>query len=212
MFFHFAQAVYRKVQALGLTPEYNAEESMVKSWTHSAISIAYVPPQDVEESFTLLNDQLNLLEDDDVLTKMEDLSDYLKETYISGRPAGGRRRAVPPRFSPNSWNVYGRTLNREGRTNNAVEGYHNRLNKMVNRHHVSMFALLEELRKEQSDVEASIVQLQAGHGQVRQNKSKKADIRENRILNIVQRYQEYKDNNDITTYLRSLGYNKVPRT
>ena len=60
-----------------------------------------------------------------------------------------------------------------------------------------MFALLEELRKEQSDVEASIVQLQAGHGQVRQNKSKKADIRENRILNIVQRYQEYKDNNDI---------------
>ena len=113
-FFHFAQTVYRKVQALGLTPEYNAEESMVKSWTHSAILIAYVPPQDVEESFTLLNDQLNLLEDDDVLTKMEDLSDYLKETYISGRPAGGRRRAVPPRFSPNSWNVYGRTLNREG--------------------------------------------------------------------------------------------------
>ena len=211
-FFHFAQSIYRKVQEFGLSQQYNMEDSWVKQWIHSAISLGFVPPENVVDTFNLLCEQLQGVDEgDDALPQVEAIAKYLKITYISGKPARGRRRAVPPRYHPQKWNVYERTLNGEGRTNNIVEGYHNRLNKMVNKHHVSMFTMLSEIQKEQRDTEVAITQLHAGHGNVRQNRSKRAEMKETRILNIVQRYEEYRDNNDIATYLRSLGYNIVPR-
>ena len=205
-FFHFAQAIYRKTQELGLTMEYNEEGSEVKKWIHSAISLAFTPPEDTEQTFQLLRAELANIGDQ----RMEEMANYIGQTYISGRPARGRRRAVPPRYSPLHWSVYDRTLNRQNRTNYEVEGYHNRLNKIVNKHHPSMFTILDELWKEQRDTDVCIAQLHAGHVNVRQNRSRKAQIKDDRIYNIVRRYQEYKDDGNVLLYLRSLGYNVAP--
>ena len=57
-FFHFAQSVYRKVQELGLSVQYSEEDSWVKQWIHRASSLAFVPPEDVVETFTSLCEQL----------------------------------------------------------------------------------------------------------------------------------------------------------
>ena len=69
----------------------------------------------------------------------------------------------------------------EGRTNNVVEGHHDRLRKIVNKCHPSMFSILGELQKEQRDMEVSITQMRSGQASVRQNKSRKAELKGNRI-------------------------------
>ena len=73
-----------------------------------------------------------------------------------------------------------------------------------------MFTILDELRKEQRDTDVCIAQIHAGHVNVRQNRSRKAQIKDDRIYNIVRRYQEYKDDGNVLLYLRSLGYNVAP--
>lgn len=206
--FHFGQSLYRKVIEVGLQAQYNMEDSPVKRWVLSAIGLAFVPCEDVVETFLQLQDEID--EENDDMIRLEDIAEYLDRTYIRGRPARGRRRAVPPRYPLEMWNVYNRTIDDEARTNNAVEGWHHKFNKMVNKRRVSMFSLLDEIRNEQNDTEAAILQLNTGQRNIRQALGKKTVIRNERIRNVVMRYQEFKDNNDVLSYARSIGYNYVP--
>jgi hypothetical protein len=61
---------------------------------------------------------------------------------------------VPPAM----WNVY----NRQTRTNNDLEGWHNRFTNMVGRHRPNLWRLLACLQEEQAATEVAVQQIAAG--------------------------------------------------
>lgn len=156
-FFHLKQSSYRKIQNLGLQAAYNdPENSDVRDFCHMMAGLAYVPVDHVKEAFLAVSGEAP-----DV-PHIPEYIDYFKKNYVIGVPGAGRRRAVPPRYPPNLWNVYNATLEGKAATNNASEGWHNRFAGMLDKSHPDIYNLLEALKKEQGDTEISILELRMG--------------------------------------------------
>ena len=61
---------------------------------------------------------------------------------------------MPVRYAPTLWNQYNSTLlQNTTRTNNASEGWHNRIQLLVDRRQPSLYRFLTDLQKEQANVE-----------------------------------------------------------
>ena len=88
-FFHFAQSLWRKLQQTGHSDEYLQEEnSELREQFHAFISLCFVPPEDVIETF--------LLAQQNCLDQLDEVAAHLENTYILGRRRGrGRQR---PRY------------------------------------------------------------------------------------------------------------------
>ncbi|XP_068237065.1 uncharacterized protein [Palaemon carinicauda] len=112
-FFHLSQAVWRKIQDLGLNDLYCGSEE-VRKYTKMLVALAFVPPNEIVNVFELLQDV--------VPDELDDLVLYFEDTWI-GRPCrrGRRRNAM---FPPSVWSVYERVLSELPRTNNSLEGWH----------------------------------------------------------------------------------------
>jgi len=134
------------------------------------------------------------------------VADNFETTYVRGARARGRRREKPPRYEPKLWNQYDAVLQRQARTNNLSEGWHNRFQVIVGRHHPSLYAALEELQKEQADTEIILQQLQLGQ-RVKKVRSGRQEQLERHIHAIVSQYDEYEANDNVMCYLRAVGYN-----
>lgn len=132
------------------------------------------------------------------------LCSYVEATYVRGIRV--RRRRNPARFPPMIWSMYEQVLNRVQRTNNKVEGWHSKFQHMLNCHHPSIWKFLEYLKKDQRDNEVIILQLRAGHRNIKHPIKKRNIINSEQIERIVAQYERYKANNDIKTYLRTIGY------
>ena len=91
------------------------------------------------------------------------------------------------------------------RTNNSSEGWHNRFQVVVGRCHPSLYNFLNELQHEQGDTESMIRQLNLGQ-KIKNPTSARRRNFEERIFNIVQRHQEYVENDTIIDYLKAIGY------
>ncbi|XP_053946208.1 uncharacterized protein LOC128855375 [Anastrepha ludens] len=197
-FFHLCQNMYRHIQSEGLQKMYcDPEDRSVKVATHMICALAFVPHQNIAREFETLKNEIP--------KEMRPISKYFDATYVRGKPAKGRRKQVHPRYAPDLWCQYDAVIQQTARTNNISEGWHNRLQVVIGKDHPSFYIFLSELQKEQSDTEIMMRQLQSGQ-QVKKNKYSKRLKHEQRIFNIVSKYHEYVDNNDIVTYLKTLGY------
>lgn len=98
-------------------------------------------------------------------------------------------------------------LNREARTNNKIEAFHSRFQRIVVSHHLNIWRFIAELKKEQQDTEKSILQLQGGHGNLRDPINSRYVRNQRRVETIVQNYQQYKDDDNILVYLRAIANN-----
>lgn len=194
--FHLGQSFWRRLQAEGLAEEYSLEENEdLRSQFHSLIAIAFVPVEDVPEVFNTLKDEIE--------GDLERVVDYVEDNYVLGRRQGrGRRR---PLFPPSVWNCYDRVLAGLPRTINTCEAWHRRLNLLMGKHHPSFFHVLESLQAEVNEIDLEIEDLEAG-GPPKKRKKKYVDL-DGRILRIVEKYEERKDEGEILRYLRSIGYN-----
>ena len=101
-FFHFCQAVLKKVQALGLQAVYQNDDD-VRDIIRSLTALAFLPIEQVQPAFNLLHD-----EQIENYPDFADLFAYFEDTWIHGCPV-------------HRWNVH--LLG--NRTNNHVEGWHN---------------------------------------------------------------------------------------
>jgi len=80
----------RSVQEAGLQQAYaDPENREIKIGLHQMLSLAFVPVEDVEETYDILYDELP----DELL----DVADKFEKTYVRGMRARGRRRATKPR-------------------------------------------------------------------------------------------------------------------
>ncbi|XP_043469652.1 uncharacterized protein LOC122503242 [Leptopilina heterotoma] len=92
-FFHLCQSIFRRVQNEGLQQKYNDEnDRSIKQAMQMMCALAFVPPNRVPEFFD------NLI--DDVPEDFVHVADYFEVTYVRGRAARGRRKAVSVRNPP----------------------------------------------------------------------------------------------------------------
>ncbi len=128
--FHFSQALWRKVQELGLAVRYKEDEAFNRL-VRRAAALPLVPVNLVDEVWLMALNEVNDVEADR-------FKDYVTSTWVDGNVA---------RFPIELWTQYD---NIEGlRTNNHIEGWHSKLNRAIGRQHPNIFVLIELLKDEQ---------------------------------------------------------------
>ncbi|XP_072175117.1 uncharacterized protein [Diadema setosum] len=141
-FFHFCQAVYRKVQELGLQGQYNnPEQPETRNFVRKLMASGFLPQAEVIPAVQALAGEAP-----DV-PRMNEFINYFQDTWIGGR------------FPIRMWNVH----QQRRRTNNDVEGWHNAFNRLVRKFHPNIWELIVALRKEQANAAATQLQIFAGH-------------------------------------------------
>ena len=117
--------IWSHVQDLGLVTDYN-DNNAVKKTIRMLMSLAFLPRPLVSPNFLIIEGSKTVLNSD----KLQTLCNYFKKTWLNGP------------FDIGLWNVNQETL----RTNNLVEGWHNRLNRSVGKHHPNLYELITNLR------------------------------------------------------------------
>ncbi|XP_076051605.1 uncharacterized protein LOC143031528 [Oratosquilla oratoria] len=118
-FFHLTQAVWRKVQQLGLAKKYREDEEF-RLFVGKIFGLAFLPVDYVKEGLN----HLSSVVPDDAL----ELLGYFDATYVNGgyrtvRAPNGvvRLKRINPLYSIELWNVNHATLTGSARTNNICE-------------------------------------------------------------------------------------------
>jgi len=194
--YHFNQSLWRNVQRFGLAEEYETLDSPIRKQLVALMALPFIPLDEVVEVFETITEDMD--------AHLDEFISYMESTYVLGPLR--RRRRVPPRFPPELWNVYQLTLDGFQRTNNAVEGWHNRLDKICVVHHASLWRFLDAIRSEENQIRNQVIQVQGGHTRIREPVNKKYKTNQRQIEEIVARYETYKQEGNILVYLRAIGY------
>lgn len=149
-FFHFSQNIWRRVQASGLQERYQEDFNFVTD-VRMIAALAFVPENDVERFFNLLSNSVD--------PELDVILDYIEENYIGVIRRGRYRR---PRFPYSMWGVYDRVVNDLPRTNNSVEGWHNRFNRHVGCHHANIWKIVDVLKQEDDLSRVELLHIQQG--------------------------------------------------
>lgn len=199
--FHFTQAIWKKTVVLGLKQQYK-DDPATKNVVLEFLALPFVPVADIETVFDAI---VATIQDNDEHEKLFDLADYIENTYIRGRNTRGRQ-SRGPRYGPQVWCVHDLVLNKHQRSTNAVEGWHSRFQRLILSHHAGIWKFIEHIQLDQKQNEIMMIQLGAGHTRVRH--PMKAQYRKNleQIEVIVGNYNQYKDENNIFQYLKSISY------
>ncbi|PSN31746.1 hypothetical protein C0J52_24469 [Blattella germanica] len=153
-FFHLKQSAWRKMQDLGLQAAYNnADNGTIRRAFAQILSLAFVPVEDIADAFRTVLQEIPI--------EMIDFAKYFENTYIAVR-ARGRRPAAEARFPPIMWNQFQATRSNEPRTNNSTEAWHNRFQTIVGKNHPSLYKLIRNLQKEESDIQTMIQEVDVG--------------------------------------------------
>ena len=105
-FFHWSQAIWYKVQELGLQPASMSDEN-THTYIRKLLSLPYLPAEHIAPIFEKLQKKA-------VTQPLQELTNYIASTWLGN-----------PLWPSLSWSVFGRVI----RTNNDVEGWHRHLNQ-----------------------------------------------------------------------------------
>ena len=119
-YFHLTQALWRRVQHLGMARHYNNDKSL-KMLIRCVVALPFVPKNMGEAVLDNLR-ELPMNKDsphyEEFVKFQEEFLDYFELTYIRGN------------YDPEIWNLYGRW---KQLTNNISEGYNSKLMKLVSK-------------------------------------------------------------------------------
>ena len=131
----------RKIQEIGLQNQYKQNTDQLKSFICRTAALAFVPICFVHLSWQRIK------ADTPELPRIDEFIAYFETTWIAGT------------FHTADWNLY----ETEGlRSNNHLEGWHNRLQRVVGKSHPNIFECVEVFQREQVSTEVLIQQLAAG--------------------------------------------------
>ena len=166
-YYHFMQAIWRKVQALGLASDYsNPQDMTLKNFVQKMCAIAFCPPAFVRSAW------ISVQEEAPELPRIDELVEYFSATWVRSS------------FQIRQWNYF----KIEGpRTNNHVEGWHSRLKNIVGKAHPNVYELVEVIQKEESVTTMKVQQLVAGASQP--PRRRKIKDRERKIQTLFQRLE-----------------------
>ena len=128
--FHFSQAVWRKVQELGLATTYTQRGAEYR-YVRSLLALPFLPPTDIVRAFDQLDQTANSPE-------LQQLNRYIRSTWLDNAT-----------WCPRTCSVHQQRV----RTNNDVEGWHTRLIANAGRASQTFYLLVPLLRREADLVE-----------------------------------------------------------
>ena len=123
--FHWTQAVYRKIQSLGLASAYQSDRSTHKL-CRQLMALPLIPATDIPSVVADLRKQA-------FSESLRSLFDYVDKTWL--------QNLVWP---PSAWCAYRRAI----RTNNDVEGWHYRLKRKARSCHLPLYVLIRLMHEE----------------------------------------------------------------
>ena len=131
-YYHFMQAIWRKVQALGLASDYsNPQDTTLKNFVQKMGAITFCPPAFVQPAW------ISVQQEAPQLPRVDEQISRVHLCYMGARQL----------YQIRQWNYY----KIEGpRTNNHVEGWHSRLKKIVGKAHPNIYELVEVIKKEEA--------------------------------------------------------------
>ncbi|KAL3685281.1 hypothetical protein R1sor_003303 [Riccia sorocarpa] len=139
-YFHLIQALWRKVQQLGMV-QYYTHNNPVKDAVRRVMALGFLPIEEVHLGLELI--RLSLTDLDRMI--MGDFLEYFQRQWCEAIPIG-------------MWNVHGM----QRRTNNNCEGWHHKFNQSIRHHHPNIWELIERLRSEQCTSVRERLQIGAG--------------------------------------------------
>ena len=104
--FYWTQALWRKIQALGLQAAYTSDNGTFK-FLRKAMALPFLPHDEIVHVF-------HQLQIEATTAPLEEFMEYVENTWINSNV-----------WPPSCWSVYKEAV----RTNNDVEGWHNSLNR-----------------------------------------------------------------------------------
>ena len=140
-FFHFTQAVFRRIQNLGMKTQY-VRDLGTKDICRRMMSLPLLPHECVPGAFQQLKQRC----DDSGIECLQKFGDYVKKNWIDGW------------FGPKTWVCYTEHI----RTNNHVEGYHRGLNFRVRGTKVNFYSLVQVLYEEALSATTKAVDVDKG--------------------------------------------------
>lgn len=192
--FHLTQIFWRVLQRVGLAAMYAEKEELRKSF-RALCGLALVPEEDVVECFMLWKRNAP--------NAMGPIVEHVEQLYVLGKRWGRGRRA--PKYPPSTWNCCERVQDGRPRTSNTAEGWNNRLRVLVGKHHPSLYEFLDAMKLEIADAKRTV--LQNAYGRSPPKKRVKWDRVDRQIESMVDRYAEYKRNDDLLLYIEGIGHN-----
>jgi len=125
-FFHFTQALWRKIQDIGLAVPYK-EDDAVKTWVRRAAGLPLIPPEDVQDVW------VEAMEETPAIHDAQRFNDYMVTTWVDD----------DARFPIALWNHFHTT---GPRTNNNLEGFHHKLNRTLPHRHPNVYRFIEMIK------------------------------------------------------------------
>ena len=153
-FFHFTQAVIRKINSMGLMKKF-LENEQFRNIVREVIGLAFLPTDEVMTTLGVIT----------ATSPDEETSKFLE--YFTGQWV--------IRVQPQMWNVRGRVH----RTNNDLESWHNRLNQDVGRA-MNVFFIIQCLINDHLDAVVLERQMESGEAI---SLGKKKDELKNKAIN-----------------------------
>lgn len=194
-FFHFNQCLYRKITNLGMKTIYDNDDK-IRLWFRKAMVLPLVPLNCVSDALSIL-----ICEKPNV-KEIEDFCDYLLETWV-GDPSEGFNN----NFDNELWNHFETEY---VRTNNNLEGFHSKLNRLVQSPKPNIFKMISLLKRQEAIVRVKYARL---NGKAH-NPSNKEIVKNSQLKVFKTRFEHDQDYsleeymNDITLFLKNFSKNK----
>lgn len=128
------QSWYKKIQNLGLSPEYRKSDSEIGNFLKLFFGLPFLDPLEIDDCFT--DDIMSILPKN---VQVEKFCDYFLQTYLSNTCS----------FPPKIWAKFSNSIIR---TTNSCESFHSKFNSMFYTSKPNIFQWLEALKNVQCDI------------------------------------------------------------
>lgn len=190
-FFHLSQNLQKQVSIMGLRQRYNNDADFALK-AKMILSLAYVPPEHLDEAVDLLSDELP--------GELQELLNWFEDNYI-GRPGRRANTRRPPLFPVPMWNLNNRVLEGLDRTNNHAEAANRRLQSELGMTNPTIWKFIDSIKTIQQGRDMFLQQIVAGHEPPK--KLRKYVQADERILRLVRSFDE----RNILDFLKGVAYN-----
>jgi len=148
--FHWAQALWRQIQEVGLARAYRTDNAVHK-YCRKLLALPFLPAEHILSVFEELEAEVNVS-----APEITRFVSYVRNTWICSTL-----------WPPSSWTCFNESV----RTNNDTEGWHGRLNRRAGNGNLGIYRLADLLFQESKIVTVSIKLLSEGKVQRMQRKA-----------------------------------------
>lgn len=149
-YFHFAQCNRRKADQTNLRISLENDATLALTFRKFR-ALAYLPRSDVIATFERLVANLD--------PRLNQFKEYFERVFIGSKRRGNRRDL--PLFPIRMWNISSRAESGDPVTNNALEGFHNKLADRMPLH-PTIWVFIEKLKDMMRSSLADLLDLEAG--------------------------------------------------